>query len=436
MSLRFSATGVAVYGVGPTIAVDGSTPAALTGTVGPAAWKSTGVLVYQDGGTGAGPWTLKQLTLPATIAAIDSSPAFLVAGGGGQWAAWEPATGLRTSIAVGPFANGGLGDVSASGELAAIDSMPSRSGLTVYNSSGGTIYADPTVVLQSTQVCLRDSILSYYDANGWHLIDISTGVTVDWYPRTDGVTALVPLTYRGTLYVLEKSPAALTLRIANKAVGWVLTTDPNVFTIDAVSFGTTVLCGTCNVPSETAASLVTFSCTVTNAATISVRTGTISGGAIVYGSAASIGVTPFTVGPLAGNSLVPPTPDLPFTQPLVHQVERKGLMMTEPWEKAFRLLGVSTANVANVVQKLPTPNLMANGYDKIASSGQPTMMAQQGQTTITIDPNDSLEVTLDPSTNTLGLQAYCYIPMTTGAIPGEILFIGADVMLMQVPVVI
>lgn len=436
MALRFSPTGSAVYGTG-TIAIDGTTPAALTGTVGPAAWKSTGVLVYQDGGTGAGPWTLKQLTLPATIAAIDASPASLIAGGGGEWAAWEPVTGLRTSIAIGPFANALLGDVSEAGELLKIDNTASRSGLTAYDATGAQLYANPSVVLQSTQVCLRDSILSYYDVTGWHLVDLNTGEPPDWFPRVDGVTALVPLTYRGNLYVLEKSGSGLTLRLANKSIGWVLSADPNIFPIDGVPLsGTQVLCGTCNTPAETPSSLVTFKCTITNAANISVQTGTIVAGAIVYGSAQSVGTTPFVVGPQEGNSLLPPNPSLPFTQPLVHQVEHKGLMMTPPWEKALRLIGTNQGVTADVVQHLPTPNLTANGYDKIASSGQPTMMAQQGLTTLTLESPNVGDIVLDPSTNTasLNIQGSCYISMTTGSIPPDILFIGADVMLTKVPV--
>ena len=147
-----------------TVAVDGATPAALTGTVGPAAWQTTGVLVYQDGGTGAWPWTLKRLTLPATIANVDSSPAQLLAGGGNKWAAWEPVTGVRTNIAVGPFAGALLGDVSEDGDLLKIDTFANLSGLTAYSSAGVSVFADPSVVLLSTQVCVRDGMVSLRDA--------------------------------------------------------------------------------------------------------------------------------------------------------------------------------------------------------------------------------------------------------------------------------
>lgn len=435
MALRFSPTGVAVYGTS-SVNVDGAVPAALSGrTVGPAAWKSTGVLVYQDGGVGGvGPWVLKQLTLPATIAAIDASPATLIRGGGGQWGAWEPATGLRTSISVGPFAGALLGDVSGDGDLLKIDTLANLSGLTVYDDTGASIFTKPEALLQSSQVCLRDDILSYYDATGWHLIDITTGEPPDWYPRTDGVTWLVPVTHGGNLYVLERSNE-LTLRLANRADGWVLSSTPTIFSPDAQSVGSLLYCGSCTDASESASSLVVYKLTITHGKNISMQVGTISGGIIVYGAATAVAPATFQVGTKEGSSLSVPV-NQPYQVPFVDP--KNDYRITVPWKKALQDLQNQTVRAADVLQDFPRPDLTANGYDKVASSGQPTMQASPGATTLTFASADgSVTYALNPATNEVDLSVqggYCYIPMTTGAIPGEVLFVGGDVMLTKVPV--
>lgn len=438
MALRFSTTGVAVYGTS-TVAVNGSTPAALVGrTVGPAAWKQNGVLVFQDGTAG---WILRQLTLPSTFAAIDSLPASRIAGGGGEWAA-QSASGLRTSIAVGPFAGSALGDVSGDGELLAISNGAALSGLTVYDASGAIIFQDDTIVLRSNQVCLRDSILSYYGSSattqqsGWHLIDLTSYDAADgsyqllkWFPRTDGVTWLVPVTHRGAVMVVEFANGQLSLRPATRANGWVISTDPTrQFSPDAVSISNAeIRIGVCTNGAETPASLVVFDCAVSNTKNISVDTGTVVAGNIVYGTPQSVTPQDFQVGAQEGSSLVAPDSQPPF----IHPVEEKtpaGMRMSGPWQAYIRQLQGSVASTASVVQRTPPqPIISSGGYDKVASSGQPTMQTSQGATTLNIEStNGSVTVTLNPASNTVDLSAAgAWIPLVDGSEPPNFITDGA-----------
>jgi hypothetical protein len=169
---------------------------------------------------------------------------------------------------------------------------------------------------------------------------------------------------------------------------------------------------------------VVFKCTVTKAKTISVQTGTIQAGAIVYGSAQTVGTSPFTVGPQEGSSLTPPNPDFPFR----HIVsDPKTGLMTLPWQKSLQFVGVNQGASSAVLQKLPTPNLTAGGFDKVASTGQPTMQALPGQTTLSVESaNASVIITLNPATNTVDLASVgAWIPLVDGSEPPNFITDGA-----------
>src|SRR5690349_233449 len=172
--LRFNSTGSMAYGYGPTISIDGSTPAALSGrTVGGPAWFTDTLAYFQDGNTGAGPWQIHSYdTGTLATATIDTSGVTYLGAGNSVWAAFLVGSGVRTSNGLGPFPLAALGDVSADGQIVLIDNYQQGVGLTVYTAAAASQYTLPSVALVSGWVRLIDDVLAYYSTTGWHLAPV------------------------------------------------------------------------------------------------------------------------------------------------------------------------------------------------------------------------------------------------------------------------
>jgi hypothetical protein len=245
--------------------------------------------------------------------------------------------------------------------------------------------------------------LSYQDGNGkWHLVDVSTGVTPSWYPRTDGINFQCPVTFGTTLYLIERNTTAsgnqLTLRKADTPKGWVissgLTFDPDV--VAQTGF---IRAGSCTDIGCTTTSLETFDCTLLTTGELSVVVGSVSGGGMVY--AAPVTVTPqmFTVGALEGGALAPAV-WMPVAHP-VTETKNGREMATRPWISYWDAQDKTVQQIGAVVQNTPTPSpSSAGGFTSIAVSGQPSLVASSSASVLTFASADhTIDVTLDPASN-------------------------------------
>ena len=182
--MHLSRLGQAAYGTS-TVAVMGATPAALVGQVagalfGPLWLDSNGPrIVYQSGGTGSGPYIIQSYNTStlatATVAATGQN---FMAAGGGQWAKWLAGSGVSSSVTIAsptaPLSGADLLDISPDGQVVLCDVRSSATGISVYSSAGSKIAAFPSVeVLSGRTTRLVNNILSYQDADGWHLYDIA-----------------------------------------------------------------------------------------------------------------------------------------------------------------------------------------------------------------------------------------------------------------------
>lgn len=415
-------TGSAVYGVS-TVTIDGTAPAALAGrSVGIPAWFNTAgtQLVFLDGGVaGVGPWVIRRLTLPATLALQDAASASIIRAGGGTWAA-QGATGVRTNASVGPFASATLADVSPAGDVVIITNGATNAGLEVYTAAGALTFALTTVQVVPTSVRLRGDILAYQDlAGAWHLVDITTAVPpTGWCPRLDGVTQVIPLFIASILYVVEIA-GTVTMRRADSNQAWVLSSTPGLVSLDAVAYGAGARAGACTDSLESASSLVLWD-VVRNGSdnTADVATGTIVAGAVSFATAVETSPTQVVVGPpesLEPGQTVVSSSEFPFRQPLL---DPKSNLLNREVQHWFRNVDAALATIQETIDATPKaiPGIALPGFNKISTAGEPDIVAGPAAQTLTFTSSDgSITYVFDPNGKLIDMTS------TGGGTPG-----GAD----------
>ncbi len=474
-------TGSAAYGTA-AVAIDGATPAALVGQVagaqfGPFWYDTDGPrIVYQSGGTGSGPWILQSYnTSTLATATVDAAGQNTMAAGGGQWAAYLAGSGVRSSVTIAsptaPLAGAFLLDVGTNGSIAICDYQATATGITVYDTSGTAIYENPTVVVGPI-ARLVDDILGFQSITaftwngveypaGWHLVNVATGLVPYWFPRTDGVNWLVPFVGTdGTLYVLERTES-VSLREADRSQGYDITASTGIgFNPDGLEISAGVCrAGYCTDLGESVTSVVLYDVTMASGVT---SVGTVSGGAIVFAAGPTLTATTFPVGPAEGTALA--TATLP---PIVHPVvdKRTGDRVTQPWQEYFNQRDRTIGAMGAAIQRIPNPPAAPPpSFGNIAGDVSPNVAATTASDTLNLTSDDaSVTFASNPITKTVDLSvafppppsipiprrvddrtrvvmigsqqdavtsSVCFVPVSSGAEPLQILSNGAGLVLL------
>jgi hypothetical protein len=401
---RLNTPGSAVCGIaGGQISVDGSIPSELSGAVGGYwGWLGTTVIAGPASLSG-GTWKIHQDNLSThTVTDLDSHAANFFAAGNGIWALWLAGTGVVSNIpGLATQPNAGLGWVSRSGQTVLIDSRATSAGLSVYSAAGALLRALPAVSLVNQTVRLESDILSYQDANGWHLLNVVTGLTPAWYPRTDAVLIVVPVLLGTTLCVIEAGNAPLTCRVAFSAQGYTVDTHPTFFNPDGIAIvsGVVRLAYGANA-AESPDSLLETDLTMATGATVQ---GTVVAGSIVRVAGPTLTAGPLQVGPQEGSNLSN-TLYLPLPSPVVDP--QAGNRMTQPWAACMRTVGQMITNVSTTVQNLPVPPAPGPSFGLVATPApNPTVAAFTPTDTLTLTSADTtIGYAATPPTKTLDLH--------------------------------
>lgn len=399
---RLNAAGEAVMGVGAgPISIDGSVPAALSGFTGGYWGWFNATNIYGPGENG-GAWQVYGYdTVGMTASLIDANSFNFFAAGGGAWAGFTAtATGVtKTSIgAIATLSGAQLLDVSPTGQVVVVDNYQAGLGLTVYDSSGTPIVELPEVSLASPYVRLRDNYLAYKDLDGWHLLNVVTNTVASWRPRLDTVIWVVPVLIGTTLLVVEGG-TQFTVRTADRAQGYVISTAADFFNPDAVAHPSTsgaVRIARSSDAGESAAALIEVDLTF---ATGVYQVGTVVAGSVVFGSDQTYTVTTFDVGPLEGNSL---TNSLypPLQHPVVDQRRRD--LISDPWEAWARNVGGNLDTVSAAVENIPLPVAPSASFGRVLAGSNTEVAAFQPNDLLTFTSADgTVTFTVNPVTRVI-----------------------------------
>lgn len=401
---RLNSAGSALCGIaGGQISIDGSIPAPLAGyTGGYWGWfDATHVYGPADGGSG---WHVYQYQISGSVSLVSAiGPNFFAAGG----SVWAAATASSPSVVdtsvggLGPFSGAYLADVSPDGQTVVIDNYQAGTGLSIYNASGSRILHLPAVTITQPYVRLRDNHLAYQDADGWHLVNVTTGATPLWYPRTDSVVTVVPVLVGSTLMVVELSNNQLTARPASRATGYVVETGSNSFNPDGVATSTAVLrMAYTSTLGEAPDSLIETDLTIATGAN---ERGTVVGGVVVFQPGTPFTLTTFPVGPAEGSDLTAARMP-PVNEPVTDA--RTGDRMTLPWQGWAQAISRDLQTVSGAVQNQPTPPAQAAGFGviNVDTSGQPNVAAFAPNDTLTLGSTDGTVTRAGtPATRTVDL---------------------------------
>jgi hypothetical protein len=308
--MRFSpTTGKGIMGIGTiAISIDGVVPPAMASLTGGSwAWLTDDICGGQGQGVVPGGFRLYQYVVSTDTLSIldavynggsDVSQAFVA--GNSNWA--RQLGGVFTSPSLGltlPLA--GLMDMDAQGRLLVVTNAGADSGLTTYTAVGALLSKVSTHTFSAARS--KDGTVSNREigTGAWHLRETtSLGTLVPFAPRpiADGVVGMVPVTISGTVYVVELTGAALTIRPATSSMGYVLATSPNIFWPDAVSLSAgTVRVGWSVTTGETPTDMRVADLNLTTGGT---TLGSTATGSLVFGSESAVTTAQFTVGPVEG----------------------------------------------------------------------------------------------------------------------------------------
>lgn len=327
--------GKSVMGLTTLISVDGVIPPALVGTEAFGGhWLDAAgnVIVYQQNSV-TGTAYLQTLDLDTSVlTTVSPSGTSAMSAGGNVWAAFSGA-GVRTNVTgLGPLSNAGLCEVSSTGQTATVTNI-NTGGLAVYNSTGTRIYSTSGPVSGVYPQRLRSSLLSWVPttAQGWQIVNISTGEPISWQRQTVTVFALVPVVTGGRTCVLEMTDEGanqvLWFREAAGSMAYRVTTGP-VFQPDIIELSAGVVRIAWSVTTaEGPTSLRVADLTVGTGAT---SLGTSAAGALTFSAGPSVSLSQIAVSPYTSSEgiatlFVAPHP---FTDP------KTGRLTTEfgdPW---------------------------------------------------------------------------------------------------------
>jgi hypothetical protein len=290
------------------ISIDGVVPPAMASLTGGSwAWLTDDICGGQGQGVVPGGFRLYQYVVSTDTLSIldavynggsDVSQAFVA--GNSNWA--RQLGGVFTSPSLGltlPLA--GLMDMDAQGRLLVVTNAGADSGLTTYTAVGALLSKVSTHTFSAARS--KDGTVSNREigTGAWHLRETtSLGTLVPFAPRpiADGVVGMVPVTISGTVYVVELTGAALTIRPATSSMGYVLATSPNIFWPDAVSLSAgTVRVGWSVTTGETPTDMRVADLNLTTGGT---TLGSTATGSLVFGSESAGTTAQFTVGPVEG----------------------------------------------------------------------------------------------------------------------------------------
>jgi hypothetical protein len=292
------------------ISIDGVVPPAMASLTGGSwAWLTDDICGGQGQGVVPGGFRLYQYVVSTDTLSIldavynggsDVSQAFVA--GNSNWA--RQLGGVFTSPSLGltlPLA--GLMDMDAQGRLLVVTNAGADSGLTTYTAVGALLSKVSTHTFSAARS--KDGTVSNREigTGAWHLRETtSLGTLVPFAPRpiADGVVGMVPVTISGTVYVVELTGAALTIRPATSSMGYVLATSPNIFWPDAVSLSAgTVRVGWSVTTGETPTDMRVADLNLTTGGT---TLGSTATGSLVFGSETAGTTASFAVGPVEGGT--------------------------------------------------------------------------------------------------------------------------------------
>ena len=107
-------------------------------------------------------------------------------------------------------------------------------GIQVYSSLGVLQYTADVQINPQGNICLRGNVLTYRDAAGWHLVDVSSGSAIAFTARTESINWMVPVTLTGGKIALLERSERLTIRYKDAVLGYVVQSTPNTFNPDAI----------------------------------------------------------------------------------------------------------------------------------------------------------------------------------------------------------
>ncbi len=429
---RLSALGSAVTGVaGTQAAINGTTPAGLVGMIGGCDWLSTTEIFGQDG-TDCQIYDVDTDTQSLALAGGANE----TWAGGGVWQRWGTGGVIESNGLTLPAA--GAATVDRAGRSAVIIDRSMGFGIRTYNASGTALTSISANPLVLEFVRCRDNVVSWADDAGWHLVNATTGAVVPFAQRTSPVNFLTTATSGSRLMVLERDDSGqLTVRQAAAAQGYVVATGANLFGPDFVFISAnTVRIAYSTGAGELASELVLIDLNLNTGANTKA---TIVSGAPVYVAQPNVPVTSLPASAVPGSG--GPQVAALYQQPLISTSNRNRI--DDKWYRALinDLRGIGTVNLANATGVLPAAD-GGTGVTTGLTVISPTAVQFSDESLLLgrgegAGGGDGQEISLGAGAFMDGTQlnTYSYVPMTTGAIPGEIMFIGADVMLMKVPVV-
>lgn len=373
---RLSTLGSAVMGIGGIeTSVDGTTPAALVGSVGGWDWLNTTTIVGQsDFGSGFKVYTYDVNTLVLTE--VDATGANDVWAGGDVWQKWLSGEGVKTSTPpalVLPVA--GPGAVNESGTSVVIVTRDTGFGLRSYDNAG-TVLFTWNALLTSSVIRARSSVMSYQDAEGWQLRNVSTGAVILYAAQTEDVNWLVPALNGSDLWVLERSAAdVLTLRGAQSSNAFTIATGAMLFNPDVRFLSSTVARIAWSTTSgEAAGDLVLMDLNIANGTN---TVATIVGGTPVFVAGTPIAPTPVSTS--GGSSNLKRLFAGLYQEPVVEKTNGR---MTVPWYRALSALAESANTPIDlgsnqVTGVLPEPNGgTGNDAGEVVNGGGAPVTAQ------------------------------------------------------------
>lgn len=231
---RLSTLGSAVMGIaGQTTSVNGTIPPALVGSDGGNwAWYST-TTIFGQADFGAGYSTYRLQLSPEVLTLVAAGEVAESSAGGSNWATWVTGAGVVTDTSLA-LVQGGLGEVSETGQFALVNMRATDLGLSVYSALGVLQSQTNAIVIPSHFIRLRGNVLSYEDAAGWHLRTGTTGAVLSFVGRAVPIVHLVPALNGSTVWVVEQdADDTLTLRGASQSQAFTVSTGVALFNPDA-----------------------------------------------------------------------------------------------------------------------------------------------------------------------------------------------------------
>lgn len=427
---RLNSLGSALMGTGSGInSIDGAVPPSLASASGAGGdWLTDDKIITPTNlGLGAGLNLYQVVVSTDTLSLAAASGANYIVAGGGVWT--RQLGGVQTNVvAVPSLPNSGTGDVDFDGTWCVVTTYASGSGITVY-AAIGTVLQQINVSLLYGAMRMRDGWLTYPTAHGWPVVDSQTGSPCPGYVQQQSVGLVIPV--GDTMPVLvewKQDTSQFSIRRADQGTGLLLPVNATMFNVDAVRLSSGIIrlawsTGAGELPAE----LVVMD---VDTSTGDTEVGTVVGSTLVFATGPTLEGSRFRL--VQAPVVYPPYKDeMNVTQTIGGQRKKT---ISQPWVRYLDSTSQGVTSLQTAINSLPPP-IPPSTFDaqvvvSEAAAGFPLARVLADSATVEWDTSVPNAVSADA----VGVAVECYIPMTTGAIPGEVLFVGPDVMLMKVPV--